>query len=83
MEKQNMNRRKFLASGLTAAASVTVGKSFASEVQSESASIKKNDENPFNARTYNAMPTRAFGKTGYKVGILSLEIGRASCRERV
>jgi uncharacterized protein len=72
MEKKNMNRRKFLASGLTAAASVTVGKSFASEAKSESSSIKKNDENPFNARTYNAMPTRAFGKTGYKVGILSL-----------
>lgn len=29
-------------------------------------------EHPFNPRTFAAMPTHAFGKTGYKVGILSL-----------
>jgi predicted aldo/keto reductase-like oxidoreductase len=34
--------------------------------------VKKNDENPFNPVTYSAMPTRSFGKTGFKVGILSL-----------
>ena len=34
--------------------------------------VKKKDENPFNERTYSAMPTRSFGKTGYKVGVLSL-----------
>lgn len=27
---------------------------------------------PFNERTFQAMPTRSFGKTGYKTGILSL-----------
>ncbi len=64
-----MDRRKFLGSSLAAATTVSVGKSLAGE---ESASIKKKDENPFNERTYGAMPTKSFGKTGFKVGILSL-----------
>ena len=34
--------------------------------------VKKNDEHPFNPVTYSAMPTRSLGKTGYKVGVLSL-----------
>ena len=73
MEKKNINRRNFLSAGLAAAATVTVGKSFAngSEIVSR-VPEKKNDENPFNAKTYAAMPTRSFGKTGFKVGILSL-----------
>ncbi len=73
MEKKNINRRKFLsAAGLTAAGSVTVGASLASEKAKSNIPLKKNDENPFNERTYSAMPTRSFGKTGFKIGILSL-----------
>lgn len=72
MEKKNMNRRNFLGASLAAAATVTVGKSFASDETFTSIPVKKNDENPFNPVTYSAMPTRSFGKTGYKVGVLSL-----------
>ncbi len=72
MEKNNINRRNFLGAGLAAAATLTVGKSFAMGSEVKPLPVKKNDENPFNERTYGAMPTRSFGKTGYKVGILSL-----------
>ncbi len=73
MKKKNINRRNFLSAGLAAAATVTVGKSFASSSETVIAvSVKKKDENPFNLRTYSAMPTRSFGKTGFKIGILSL-----------
>jgi predicted aldo/keto reductase-like oxidoreductase len=73
MEKNHINRRKFMgAAGLAAAASITVGSSFASEAPKHAVPHKKNDEHPFNPQTYSAMPTRAFGKTGYKIGILSL-----------
>lgn len=72
MKKNKINRRKFLGTGLAAAASVTVGKSLASEKEFSQIPIKKNDENPFNPGTYSAMPTNSFGKTGYKVGVLSL-----------
>ena len=59
-----------MSTGLAAAAAttVTVGSSYAKKPSV----VKKNDDNPFNERTYSAMPTRSFGKTGYKVGILSL-----------
>jgi uncharacterized protein len=67
-----VNRRNFLGTGIAAAASVTVGKSFATESGTGEFSTKTKDDNPFNKNTYNAMPTNAFGKTGYKVGILSL-----------
>jgi uncharacterized protein len=69
---QNINRRKFLGTGLAAAASVTVGSSFAADINPEFLLSKKKNENPFNPRTYNSMPTKSFGKTGFKVGILSL-----------
>jgi len=72
MEKRNINRRKFLGTGLAAAASVTVGKSLGAEKGYSGIPVKKNDQNPFNPVTYSAMPTRSLGKTGYKVGILSL-----------
>lgn len=72
MKKEKINRRKFLGTGLAAAASVTVGKSLASEKEFSRIPLKKNDKNPFNPVTYSAMPTRSFGKTGYKVGVLSL-----------
>lgn len=72
MESKKINRRKFLGSGIAAAASISVGKSLAAESNSEPVWLNKTTENPFNKRTYNAMPTHSFGKTGFKVGILSL-----------
>lgn len=69
---KKINRRTFLGSGVAAAATVTAGNTFASEGRSNLIPLKKNNEDPFNPVTYNAMPTRSFGKTGYKVGVLSL-----------
>jgi len=69
---KKINRRTFLGNGAAAAAMVTVGKPFAPEGNDRLIPLKKNNEDPFNPVTYNAMPTRSFGKTGYKVGILSL-----------
>jgi len=71
-ENKTMNRRNFLGSSLAAATTVTVGSVLAGEPESTQVSIKKKDENPFNKQTHGAMPTRSFGKTGFKVGILSL-----------
>jgi len=72
MEKKTINRRNFLGSSIAAAATVTVGSAFASEPGIKPVPMKRKDENPFNERTYAAMPTHSLGKTGYKVGILSL-----------
>ena len=72
MGENNINRRKFLGTGLAAAATVTVGNSFAAYETYKPIPVKKKDDNPFNPVTYSAMPTRAFGKTGFKVGVLSL-----------
>ena len=72
MRKNNINRRTFLGTGLAAAASVTVGSSIMPDDKFRQVPVKKNNEDPFNPVTYNAMPTRALGKTGYKVGVLSL-----------
>jgi len=72
MKEKNMNRRKFLGAGMAAAATVSVGKSFASGESYKLIPVKKKDDNPFNPVTYSAMPTRSFGKTGFKVGVFSL-----------
>jgi len=72
MEKKKINRRTFLGTGLAAAASVTVGNSFGPDETRKIIPLKKNNEDPFNPVTFSAMPTRSFGKTGYKVGVLSL-----------
>jgi hypothetical protein len=69
---KNINRRTFLGNGVAAAAVVTVGKTFPTDRNDKMMPVKKNNEDPFNPLTYNAMPTRSLGKTGYKVGILSL-----------
>ena len=69
---KNINRRTFLGNGVAAAAMVTVGKPFSPETDDKPVPAKANNADPFNPVTYNAMPTRSFGKTGYKVGILSL-----------
>jgi uncharacterized protein len=72
MKSNSINRRKFLGAGLAAAASASVINVWASEGESGRIPVKKNDEHPFNPVTYSAMPTHTLGKTGYKVGILSL-----------
>jgi aryl-alcohol dehydrogenase-like predicted oxidoreductase len=68
---KNINRRTFLGNGVAVAATVTVGKSF-EPAGNKLFPLKKNNEDPFNPVTYNAMPTRSLGKTGYKVGVFSL-----------
>lgn len=66
-----MDRRNFIATGMTAAAATVTGQ--AAAVTNTDTKVPENKGNlPFNARTFQAMPTRAFGKTGYKTGILSL-----------
>lgn len=63
-----MDRRNFLGTGLAAAAAVAAGKASGQVPGVE----KPAGDMPFNDRTFQAMPTRSFGKTGYKTGILSL-----------
>jgi len=72
MEKKIINRRNFLGASMAAAATVTVGKTFAADETYTPIPVKKQADNPFNTIPYSAMPTRAFGKAGYKVGVLSL-----------
>lgn len=67
-----MNRRKFLTGSLATAATLSAGNSLASGLNTKRIHDKKKSDNPFNERTYGAMPTNTFGKTGFKVGILSL-----------
>jgi len=72
-EKSNIGRRAFLGTGLTAAASLAAGNSlYGAPAPGELNLQKLKDEHPYNERTHLAMPTNAFGKTGFKVGILSL-----------
>ena len=70
--KTKINRRNFLGTGLAAAAAVTAGTAFGSENAPDRVPLKSTGDLPFNPQTFSAMPTHAFGKTGYKVGILSL-----------
>jgi len=72
MKKENINRRAFLGTGISAAAFAVAGKSIVPDEKTGLVPVKKNDENPFNPVTYSAMPTRTLGKTGYKVGVFSL-----------
>ena len=76
-----MDRRKFLGSSLAAVAAASVGNSLASDLEAKQLPVKKKNENPFNKRTYSAMPTNSFGKTGFKVGILSLG-GQATIEQK-
>ncbi len=69
---KNINRRTFLANGVAATAMVTAGRSFTRQENDKLIPLKRNNQDPFNPVTFNAMPTRSLGKTGYKVGILSL-----------
>jgi hypothetical protein len=69
---KKINRRTFLGNGVAAAAGVTVVRPFIPDANDNPVPYRKNDDDPFNPVTYNAMPTRSLGKTGYKVGIFSL-----------
>lgn len=63
-----MDRRNFLGTGLAATAAIAAG-----NVSGQVPGVQKPaGDMPFNDRTFQAMPTRSFGKTGYKTGILSL-----------
>ncbi len=57
----SMERRTFLGAGLAAAASLPVSSTAAAR-----------HPLPYNPRTHQAMPVRNLGRTGYRVGILSL-----------
>jgi hypothetical protein len=72
MKENNLSRRTFLGVGLTAAASAAVGNTFPLTSELNPSPANPDKKNPFNAKTYVAMPTRSLGKTGHKVGILSL-----------
>jgi aryl-alcohol dehydrogenase-like predicted oxidoreductase len=71
-----VNRRVFLAGGLGSAAAVSVAAAAASagqaQAQAQPARGGAKHPLPYNPRTHKAMPTNNLGKTGYKVGILSL-----------
>lgn len=72
-KKNNIGRRAFLGTGLTAAVSVAAGKNLYGIPAPGSLNLQKlKSEHPYNERTHLAMPTNSFGKTGFKVGILSL-----------
>lgn len=68
---KKIDRRTFLGNGVAAAAVATVGNSLGTD-RDKSSPFKKDNADPFNPVTYNAMPTRSLGRTGYKVGVLSL-----------
>ena len=71
--EKKLNRRKFL--GTTVAGTMGVAMAASPVKASERKAtlpIPPDGKNPFNPRTFGAMPTNALGKTGYKVGIFSL-----------
>jgi hypothetical protein len=74
----NISRRNFIGTGLAAAGAASLGNAVSGE---KSSPIKSHTENPVNSRTYGAMPTRSLGKTGYKVGVLSLG-GQATLEQK-
>jgi predicted aldo/keto reductase-like oxidoreductase len=72
-KNSHIGRRAFLGTGLTAAASVAVGNSYHGAPAPGALNLQKlKEQHPYNERTHLAMPTNAFGKTGFKVGVLSL-----------
>lgn len=73
MENKNISRRNFLGTSMAAAAAaVPLTGAIASENKNSNIPINPDAGMPFNPRTFSAMPTHSLGKTGYKVGILSL-----------
>ncbi len=72
-KNSHIGRRAFLGTGLTAAASAAVGSPLYGAPAPGALNLQKlKEQHPYNERTHLAMPTNAFGKTGFKVGILSL-----------
>ena len=71
---KKINRRKFLGTSIAGTVGVAAAtkSSMASDRDQSFVPVKPEEDLPFNSRTFAAMPTNAFGKTGYKVGILSL-----------
>ena len=71
--EKKLNRRKFL--GTTVAGTMGVALAASASGASEKMAnlpLPPDNKQPFNPRTFGAMPTNALGKTGYKVGIFSL-----------
>jgi aryl-alcohol dehydrogenase-like predicted oxidoreductase len=68
---KKINRRTFIGTGVAGTMGVALT-SKASAANPENLPFPPERDLPFNPRTFSAMPTNAFGKTGYKVGILSL-----------
>jgi uncharacterized protein len=66
-----LNRRVFLGTGLAASMSLMVKENRAAPAAAK-AGAKGGYQLPHNPRTAAAMPTRNFGRTGYRVGIFSL-----------
>lgn len=67
-----MDRRNFIGTGVTTAAAMAAGPLLAAGMDHPGKDKNTDEIMPFNPRTFGAMPTRSFGKTGYKTGILSL-----------
>ncbi len=78
-KNEKINRRKFLGASMAGTMGVAMAGKAAAAPNDANASLPDapGDDLPFNPRTFAAMPTNALGKTGYKVGILSLG-GQAS-----
>jgi aryl-alcohol dehydrogenase-like predicted oxidoreductase len=71
--ENRINRRKFL--GTSAAGAMGLGMISNPARAAESSGYVPDSPGkdlPFNPRTFAAMPTNSFGKTGYKIGVLSL-----------
>jgi aryl-alcohol dehydrogenase-like predicted oxidoreductase len=74
------NRREFLGAGVVTAATALGALGGSRSTQAAPAAASKPGI-PFNPRTHQAMPTRNLGRTGYRVGILSLGCQAAVERE--
>ncbi len=68
-QDNRMDRRRFLGTGLAASVGMAAG---TVSTAGAAAAPVGTARQPYNERTFGAMPTRALGKTGHKVGILSL-----------
>ena len=69
--KRKFNRRQFLGTSMAGTAGVAMV-SQPAYARASSKPVRPEGDHPFNSRTFSAMPTNSLGKTGYKVGILSL-----------
>src|SRR5579875_3553716 len=67
-DKLHQDRRAFLKGTTAAAAAMLTG----AALPAAASTTMRPGPMPDNPRTFNAMPTRNLGKTGYKVGIFSL-----------